>query len=291
MRLIEENINENVTSAFSSIWTSNAKWNAHNLKCKDVKSLRKILPQQKKVAFVCGSGVSLETALPFIKKYRDSLCVYCADTAFPVLYKAGIIPEFCATIDPSDSLSKCFNFMRGKDKVDTHLIFSVLASPEVTKSWRGNVISFVPYDPLNEVISKLSNTYFPGKGSLISRMNVGDFLVNLCSYHLQYRHLAFAGIDFCYIGNKSYAVGVEHADPYYIDKQKTMPLNIHGRDVETTNIMVQYANSFSEICQKIWMNKSTMYNLSSGLLAPTNKGYKELEDFLYGSTSNTLCAS
>lgn len=265
-RAKEENINQAVTDRFSGLWASNAKANSFAYKGKKINNVRNYLPKVKN-AIVAGSGPSLTASIPLIKEHRDKLCVFSTDTAFPVLYNNGIIPDFCATIDPSPSLVRCFQFMKGKPKVNTILLFSCLAAPEVRAVWRGDTMMFVPHDPQNKVINELGDTYFRGFGKLVSRMNVGDFLVNTACMHFQYPNVAFAGIDFCYINGMTYAEGVLHTDPTQYDKSRVINTkNAKGEDVETTRLFLTYAASFNEVAEKVWHTKRTLYNLSNGLV-------------------------
>lgn len=51
------------------------------------------------IPLVVGAGPSLETALPFIRKFRDKLWILAADTAIPALITAGINPDAAAVLE------------------------------------------------------------------------------------------------------------------------------------------------------------------------------------------------
>ncbi|MGH2305442.1 motility associated factor glycosyltransferase family protein [Campylobacter taeniopygiae] len=47
---------------------------------------------------VC-AGPSLEKQIPLLKKYQENFVIFCADGAFPLLYKNDIIPDYVLNID------------------------------------------------------------------------------------------------------------------------------------------------------------------------------------------------
>ncbi|MBZ7934575.1 motility associated factor glycosyltransferase family protein [Campylobacter sp. W0065] len=47
---------------------------------------------------VC-AGPSLEKQIPFLKKYQENFVIFCADGAFPLLYKNDIIPDYILNLD------------------------------------------------------------------------------------------------------------------------------------------------------------------------------------------------
>ena len=88
---ILERINTSTRLFFSSLWTNNARINHHNKS-----DFRKIqnLEFDGKVALICGTSPSLTEHIPLIKQYRDKFEIWCADTAFPILYDNEIYPDF-----------------------------------------------------------------------------------------------------------------------------------------------------------------------------------------------------
>ena len=51
------------------------------------------------IPFVVGAGPSLETALPYIRRFRDYLWVLATDTAVPALLSAGIEPDAATVLE------------------------------------------------------------------------------------------------------------------------------------------------------------------------------------------------
>lgn len=58
-----------------------------------------------KPVFICGSGPSLDEALPFLKENRDKINLFCGGSALVPLYKEGITPDLHFEIERTDELA------------------------------------------------------------------------------------------------------------------------------------------------------------------------------------------
>ncbi|MBZ7951077.1 motility associated factor glycosyltransferase family protein [Campylobacter sp. LH-2024] len=73
---------------------------------------------------VC-AGPSLEKQIPLLKKYQENFVIFCADGAFPLLYKNDIIPDYILNIDIDEYPITFFKDIK-KEKLDKTLFISTL---------------------------------------------------------------------------------------------------------------------------------------------------------------------
>ncbi|EAJ0348354.1 motility associated factor glycosyltransferase family protein [Campylobacter lari] len=82
---------------------------------------------KSKNAILVATGPSLKKQLPLLKKYANKATIFCADSAYPILAKAGIKPDYVCMLERDDVVSKCFdNDFKEFDKDITFILASLV---------------------------------------------------------------------------------------------------------------------------------------------------------------------
>nr|HDV6436365.1 motility associated factor glycosyltransferase family protein [Campylobacter jejuni] len=89
------------------------------------KELLKKRKNAKETAIVVATGPSLTKQLPLLKKYASKATIFCADSAYPILAKHGIRPDYVCMLERDEIVAECFNNDFGE--LDKDIIF-LLAS-------------------------------------------------------------------------------------------------------------------------------------------------------------------
>ncbi len=91
-------------------------------------SLRDLLKARKnvsKTAIIVSTGPSLIKQLPLLKEYRDKALIFCADSAYPILYKYGIKPDYVSMLERTELTAEFFNHDFGD--FDDEIVFLPLS--------------------------------------------------------------------------------------------------------------------------------------------------------------------
>ncbi|MBZ7964844.1 motility associated factor glycosyltransferase family protein [Campylobacter sp. 2457A] len=62
-----------------------------------------------KNAIIVSTGPSLIKQLPLLKEYANKATIFCADSAYPILAKYDIKPDYVCMLERDDVVSKCFD--------------------------------------------------------------------------------------------------------------------------------------------------------------------------------------
>ncbi|EMW9317193.1 motility associated factor glycosyltransferase family protein [Campylobacter upsaliensis] len=74
-------------------------------------SLKEFLEKRRnisKTAIIVSTGPSLMKQLPLLKEYREKALIFCADSAYPILAKHNIKPDFVCMVERSDFTAEFF---------------------------------------------------------------------------------------------------------------------------------------------------------------------------------------
>lgn len=170
---------------------------------------------KQKTAFICGAGPSLSEKISYIKKKRDEIVIFATDTSFLPLIKNGIKADFFLSVDPQVFSSLHFkpSFAKKIEKnaiKKTIGIFDLCGLNFLARLFlqNGNPILFTASrHPL--VQYALSFAPFPFAES--GHGTVSLYALDV-AHRLGFKKFETAGLDFCYIGGKTYANGsyLEH---------------------------------------------------------------------------------
>ncbi|EEU7813338.1 motility associated factor glycosyltransferase family protein [Campylobacter upsaliensis] len=74
-------------------------------------SLKEFLEKRRNIsknAIIVSTGPSLMKQLPLLKEYREKALIFCADSAYPILAKHNIKPDFVCMVERSDFTAEFF---------------------------------------------------------------------------------------------------------------------------------------------------------------------------------------
>ena len=278
---ILERINITTRIFFSRLWTDNLRINSHNKS-----DFRKIqnLEFDGKVALICGTSPTLTEHLPLIKKYRDKFEIWCADTAFPILYNNEIYPDFVVSIDASPELASCFAFKDFSKCNKTKFVAATVTSPSVLSCWRSNnVYLFNLNDPSAPELAEALK-YFPNFGSVDSKYNVGEFMVFLAVKFGGYPNVILTGMDFCFFDKKLYADGVDEKInemnlKVFKDTDSLLLVSNSGMPVYSNKMLFVFSKAFNMNYNAYYSKQAKFYNLTKGLIGLPYQ-LKETTEFL-----------
>lgn len=268
---LRSQINDKTEDYFRATWERNARINVHG----KYKKINNVEFTPKPLTLICGSGPSLEMHIDFIKKYRDKLLIFAADTTFAILYKHEIYPDFVCNIDSSDSLEACFVFKDYAIRLrNTKMVAATVSSPLVLQAFQGTKYLFNLGAEL-ETLRKV-RLMFPTYPTIESKYNVGEFMLNLAIKYFLSRNVAITGLDFAYVGDKYYSGGCPMPDAtrkeiYLYDSD----MNLCATDTMFLTYMIELFNNYQDEYHK----KAQIFNLSKGVL-PLKYRLNECVEFL-----------
>ncbi|EPS0836387.1 motility associated factor glycosyltransferase family protein, partial [Campylobacter jejuni] len=169
-------------------------------------SYKELLSKRKNLsdtAIIVSTGPSLTKQLPLLKKYASKATLFCADSAYPILAKQGIKPDYVCMLERSELTAEFFNHDFKEFDKDIVFICAGVVHPKATKYLKGR----------NLVITQKVLT-FPYYIDLkdFSYAAVGFSVAHMACYlslHLKHKNIIFIGQDLAYAKN-----GNSHPDDY-----------------------------------------------------------------------------
>ncbi|HEF5309409.1 TPA: motility associated factor glycosyltransferase family protein [Campylobacter jejuni] len=151
-------------------------------------------------AIIVSTGPSLTKQLPLLKKYANKATIFCADSAYPILAKHDIKPDYVCMLERDDIVSKCFdNDFKEFDKGILFILASVVHKEVIEFLERNNrEYMLVPraYDffyYLNLV------KYFKPIDGIVSVAHMNYWLAKFLSH----KNIIFIGQDLAYSKDQS----------------------------------------------------------------------------------------
>lgn len=200
---------------FGKIWLRNIFL---NLKC--ASAMHPVYPDAdvSRTALILGAGPTLEDGLRLAVRDRLRYTLFCTDTALPVVYEYGLIPEFFVSLDPQHI--SYLHTLRGIPK-ETVGIFDLSGQAAVARRFiqNGNRVFFTAGGhPLAQTAAAFSP--FP-------LLNTGSGTVAVAAYHaaqsLGFQRIECSGMDFAYTGGKAYSRGTYLSALYAGGAQRISP--------------------------------------------------------------------
>ncbi|MEB2811295.1 motility associated factor glycosyltransferase family protein [Campylobacter upsaliensis] len=85
-----------------------------------------------KTAIIVSTGPSLMKQLPLLKEYREKALIFCADSAYPILAKHNIKPDFVCMVERSDFTAEFFKHDFGDFDEGICFVLVSLVHPNAT---------------------------------------------------------------------------------------------------------------------------------------------------------------
>ncbi|HRP68495.1 MAG TPA: DUF115 domain-containing protein [Turneriella sp.] len=97
-----------------------------------------------KEALLVSTGPSLRHTLPFLQKNPERYFIACADSAYRVLHRVGIVPHLIFSLDSQAHTTKHFTLLpKGLPNAFPLLVCDAVSNPVVARDWQGELaISF-----------------------------------------------------------------------------------------------------------------------------------------------------
>lgn len=128
--------------------------------------------QKVKNAIIVSTGPSLSKQLPLLKKYANKATIFCADSAYPILAKHDIKPDYVCMLERDDIVSKCFdNDFKEFDKGILFILASVVHKEVIEFLERNNREYMLAHRPLHFAVSlNLKEFGYIGVGASVANM-------------------------------------------------------------------------------------------------------------------------
>ena len=147
-----------------------------------------------KNAIIVSTGPSLTKQLPLLKQYANKATIFCADSAYPILAKHNIKPDYVCMLERDDIVSKCFdNDFKEFDKGILFILASVVHKEVIEFLERNNREYMLVHRPLHFAVSlNLKEFGYIGVG-----VSVANMAYELAA-SLRHENIIFIGQDLAY---------------------------------------------------------------------------------------------
>ncbi len=147
-----------------------------------------------KNAIIVSTGPSLTKQLPLLKQYANKATIFCADSAYPILAKHNIKPDYVCMLERDDIVSKCFdNDFKEFDKGILFILASVVHKEVIEFLERNNREYMLAHRPLHFAVSlNLKEFGYIGVGASVANMAYE------LAASLRHENIIFIGQDLAY---------------------------------------------------------------------------------------------
>ncbi len=171
-------------------------------------SYKELLSKRKGIsdtAIIVSTGPSLTKQLPLLKKYANKATIFCADSAYPILAKHGIKPDYVCMLERTEITAEFFNHDFGEFDKDIVFVCAGVVHPKAIEYLKSRNRKYL-------IIPRY--LYFP----IYIKLKYFDFLYNTPSVaHMSYflsvllnhKNIILIGQDLAYAEN-----GNSHPDDY-----------------------------------------------------------------------------
>ncbi len=150
--------------------------------------------QKVKNAIIVSTGPSLIKQLPLLKKYANKATIFCADSAYPILAKHDIKPDYVCMLERDDIVSKCFdNDFKEFDKGILFILASVVHKEVIEFLERNNREYMLAHRPLHFAVSLNLKEF----GYIGVEASVANMAYELAA-SLRHENIIFIGQDLAY---------------------------------------------------------------------------------------------
>ncbi|EAL8366684.1 DUF115 domain-containing protein, partial [Campylobacter jejuni] len=145
-------------------------------------------------AIIVSTGPSLTKQLPLLKQYANKATIFCADSAYPILAKHNIKPDYVCMLERDDIVSKCFdNDFKEFDKGILFILASVVHKEVIEFLERNNREYMLVHRPLHFAVSlNLKEFGYIGVGASVANMAYE------LAASLRHENIIFIGQDLAY---------------------------------------------------------------------------------------------
>ncbi|EIL6658799.1 motility associated factor glycosyltransferase family protein [Campylobacter coli] len=228
-------------------------------------SYKELLSKRKNLsdtAIIVSTGPSLTKQLPLLKKYANKATIFCADSAYPILAKHDIKPDYVCMLERTEFTAEFFNHDFGEFDRDIVFICAGVVHPKAIEYLKGrNLVITQKVLGLPYYIN-LKDFSYAAVGFSVAHM-----LAYLATY-LNHKNIIFIGQDLAYAEN-----GNSHPDDYQNSANYESQMYEHiltkaygeKEEVKTHAIWILFKNYFeNEIIPNTIKMGITTYNCTEG---------------------------
>lgn len=228
------NLNKSTNLIMSKYFVRNTLINAP-LALKTIQLSSRKESSSENPVLIVATGPSLDKQLPILKKYQDLYTIIAVDTAWPILSKNSITPDYLVALDPTSQPSWELN------SIDENTFFTVDAgcAPGLVWSNDKNHVFTASYEPSARILSRM--------GIAIERMETGGSVATTAfniGRHLGGKPIILIGQDLALTDGRDHAEGYlfKYAENVLDRAKKTgfMVEGYHGDQVETERQLLYY---------------------------------------------------
>ncbi|HEB8279184.1 TPA: motility associated factor glycosyltransferase family protein [Campylobacter jejuni] len=230
-------------------------------------SYKELLSKRKNLsdtAIIVSTGPSLTKQLPLLKKYANKATIFCADSAYPILAKQGIKPDYVLSLERIPLTSEFFNNDFGEFDQDVLFVCISWVYPQTIKYLQKNNRAFILTSRPSSFIENINLCPYGyvGYGPSVAHMAY-EFAT-----HLNYKNIIFIGQDLAYAKDgfshtKDYKNLDKHEGHFRRDKGKFQCLAYGGNGkVESSEIWTKFRFYLQNTISKNIV--STTYNCTEG---------------------------
>ncbi|RTJ86257.1 motility associated factor glycosyltransferase family protein [Campylobacter jejuni] len=146
---------------------------------------------------VVGAGPSLAKQIPLLKRYQENFVIFCADGAFPLLYKNDIIPDYVLNLDLEQHPISFFKDILSDKVKKTLFVFAQSTHPDVARFLKEKDFQFSMVLSGDPGYKKL-NIYDFGY------LEIGNHVNHMCytlALELEFKNIIIIGQDLAYSEN------------------------------------------------------------------------------------------
>lgn len=209
---------------------------------------------------VCvATGPSLSKQLPLLKAVQDRVAIFCADSAYPILMRNDIVPDYVFMLERTDFTAEFFNHdFKGRDK-DTLFMLCDLVHPNAVKYLEKYKRKFIMFKrSLYQTYINLTR-YFSLNG-----LSVSHNALNLAAM-LSYKNIILIGQDLAYAKDgASHAKSYQHDEFYESDMFKKEETTAYGGKgvVQTHYMWLLFKRQMEQIIKV--RTRCKVYNCTEG---------------------------
>ena len=214
-------------------------------------------------AVIVSTGPSLSKQLELLKLYQDRVSIFCADSAYPILMKNGIVPDYVFMIERSDFTAEFFNH---SFKGDENTIFMVasLAHPKAFEYLKRENKQILALTRANPFALYLNLKNF---GWIVEESNVAVFAFTTAVYRLGFKTVLFIGQDLAFDESghshpKDYQHGEDFEQGFYKEKDYEQILGYGGnKTVKSHKIWIMFKQNLENFIRQA---PATVINCTEG---------------------------
>ncbi|TKX28033.1 motility associated factor glycosyltransferase family protein [Campylobacter estrildidarum] len=237
--------------------------------------------KNENVAIIISTGPSLAKQLPLIKEYANKATIFCADSAYPILAKHNIKPDYVCMMERDEIVAECFNNdFKEFDQGITFVVASLVHKNTIDYLERNKRSYILVTRPLSFASSlKLREFGYMSCGMSVAHMNYE--LANT----LNYKNIVFIGQDLAYGSKgeshtKNFLHEKLHDGHYQRDLNKFTTLAYGGKgEVQSSKIWTLFREIFENFISANNKNNIKTYNCTEGgarIEGTIEKPFKEI---------------